>query len=619
MLLVALLPAALGCEQIIGADFSSEPPIIARNSAADSLDANSEEPPAGELGDGTDTDEAAATASARPQVCEAGVLQCEGRALQLCTENGVAWVTLELCASEALCMSGDNPGCSPAVCAPGNLRCNDNVLELCAPDSTGWNGIETCETAAHCSTSLGTCTELPCAGGDVQCSGAQLQACLDDGTGWDTLAECATPGLCDPSTAQCLEPACEAGETACNGSDFMRCNIDRSGWELDTECATAALCDNNAGCSAPACETGSYRCDGAELQRCNDDREGWDSVDSCTTAALCNASAQACDDAPCLPGQQRCNGTDIVQCNQDATGFDELESCVSAALCVVEDDSASCAAPICEPAEYRCSEASLQRCREAQDGWDDVESCASAALCNAAEISCDPPVCESEDFRCVGQTLEGCSPDLTGYELTEECGSSSICDPNAGTCVDACPIGTDRCQEDNVEDCAAIGLVAERRYTLLSGGTLARIDFDDVQDIVIPTHFDVIVGNAGNQWAGLTFTGGDSPIYCRFRGGSPTAIPLSPADMAAGQRYEFEYCAAGTLSSLCSPGNDGDPIDVTAGDVVSADSARFFVCGGAANQGSTSASWLLQRDGVSANSTEQIGEASCNNFNGFGF
>src|ERR1051325_10136710 len=42
-------------------------------------------------------------AGVKPAICELGTTQCDGRLLQLCTDGGTAWATLQQCASNALC------------------------------------------------------------------------------------------------------------------------------------------------------------------------------------------------------------------------------------------------------------------------------------------------------------------------------------------------------------------------------------------------------------------------------------------------------------------------------------------------------------------------------------
>lgn len=72
-------------------------------------------------------------------------------------------------------------------------------------------------------------------------------------------------------------------------------------------------------------------------------------------------------------------------------------------------------------------------------------------------------------------------------------------------------------------------------------GTLA---WPDGALVTVPASLPVTVGNAGNQWARVTFTlwGSGEPVRCSYRGGARTANPRDPADVAAGLSYRFVRC-----------------------------------------------------------------------------
>ncbi len=102
-------------------------------------------------------------------------------------------------------------------------------------------------------------------------------------------------------------------------------------------------------------------------------------------------------------------------------------------------------------------------------------------------------------------------------------------------------------------------VTATRRYrpTRWEDG---RVAIDERALVTIPAELPVTVGNAGNQWAWLTFQRSESRgvVRCRYRGGARTPNPRTPADLAAGQAYYFERCT-------CERGDDvepGDRVDV---------------------------------------------------------
>lgn len=79
--------------------------------------------------------------------------------------------------------------------------------------------------------------------------------------------------------------------------------------------------------------------------------------------------------------------------------------------------------------------------------------------------------------------------------------------------------------------------------------------------VTIPEELPVTVGNAGNQWAWLTFERSESgdTVVCRYRGQAHNPNPCSPDDLAGGMSYVLERCT-------CERDDDveaGDVVDVT--------------------------------------------------------
>src|SRR5690606_31749378 len=86
------------------------------------------------------------------EICESGVTRCDGRLLQLCTDGGTGWVTLEPCATPELCNSNDAmtvSSCVRPACAEEQMSCESNLLRLCNPSRTGWEPFAECESEAH--------------------------------------------------------------------------------------------------------------------------------------------------------------------------------------------------------------------------------------------------------------------------------------------------------------------------------------------------------------------------------------------------------------------------------------------------------------------------------------
>jgi hypothetical protein len=105
-------------------------------------------------------------------------------------------------------------------------------------------------------------------------------------------------------------------------------------------------------------------------------------------------------------------------------------------------------------------------------------------------------------------------------------------------------------------------LVASREYspTVWNDGELA---FPEGALVTIPETLPVTVGNAGNQWARLTFVDyetGDE-IRCDYRGGAQGNNPRTAEGIAAGGEYRLVRCRA-LDDGRCSDDSDLDPGDV---------------------------------------------------------
>jgi hypothetical protein len=85
--------------------------------------------------------------------CELGALSCDGELLRLCTNDGDAWATLEVCASAQLC--DPDFGCHEPACVEGETRCYGYRFQACSADRSGWESVEACTSAAACDALLG--------------------------------------------------------------------------------------------------------------------------------------------------------------------------------------------------------------------------------------------------------------------------------------------------------------------------------------------------------------------------------------------------------------------------------------------------------------------------------
>lgn len=100
-----------------------------------------------------------------------------------------------------------------------------------------------------------------------------------------------------------------------------------------------------------------------------------------------------------------------------------------------------------------------------------------------------------------------------------------------------------------VEGAPGVDTVTATRTYSPSQWTDGTDAFEAGAYVTVPSALPVTVGNAGNQWAWVTFApdpGGAAsltyPVRCRYRGGAHNPNPTSPADVAAGLSYTFVDC-----------------------------------------------------------------------------
>ncbi|MDP2345518.1 MAG: DNRLRE domain-containing protein [Deltaproteobacteria bacterium] len=135
---------------------------------------------------------------------------------------------------------------------------------------------------------------------------------------------------------------------------------------------------------------------------------------------------------------------------------------------------------------------------------------------------------------------------------------------------------------DAALDCGGESLLCDQCLQLTLSGQRIHLPLpqriDDRQCLCrparfeVPTHLDVVEGNAGNYEAELAFAG-EAMVTCRYRGGSPVPTPSLAADVAAGERYLFLSCSDASVP----------------GDVVDAAALELRVFGGSEPHGPTRA------------------------------
>jgi hypothetical protein len=430
----------------------------------------------------------------RTEPCtELDALRCNGPEFQRCSQaaQGLGWITLQACRTDALCMSGAGDqvaGCIAPACSAGQFTCNGAVLQSCTDDLTTYAVADVCLSAAHCDKDTGTCKEVPCQPGETRCNDKTLERCNDDQTAWapQTEVPCQTLELCEVTrqtgATTCQPPACEVGAVLCDGSTITQCNAGRTAMERVEDCLTGALCALSlqstvpgaaATCIPPRCDVGEHRCDGANLLVCNPDRTDFVVERTCAGPPFCNASmadngipveSPGCLTAPCEPGQTICNGAQPSVCSPDQLGYIPLgPACESRDLCIddVANTPAFCNPPTCHRGpgtdEFRCVGAQLQQCNVQLTGYDTLATCASAALCAPRVNGCVPPTCAPGQRRCnnANGSVEVCSTGFERFNVENNCGGNGCRQGPPPVCNDCVPGSGASCTNGDILTCNA--------------------------------------------------------------------------------------------------------------------------------------------------------------------
>jgi hypothetical protein len=447
-------------------------------------------------------------------LCEPGQLRCSGARLELCNSGRNGWDFVDECVTTGVCeQTRQNPAaqsCLEPLCDVGDIICSASGARLaCNTERTEYSvAISQCRSADEC-TPQG-CQADVCSVGDLSCNGTGLQECQLGAGGRPTrvaVAECATRQLCDltltlPATTPpaCAPPACAAGGFSCAGRQMQVCNAGRTEFINRQLCATDALCQAGSGLGTCPAPCSGAACNGSMLRLCNAELTGLVDVEDCGTAAECDAVQGRCSD-PCVPGALRCNGSALERCQSPLTGWQRLQTCETAGLCQtsVQQAQTSCTARQCNPGEHRCTGQRLEVCNAELTGFTLSSTCAVGQSCDAPNQQCDvcspdatacngnsfsrcssngqsvstqqcgPGLCSASGgnvgclqcaapsgFRCDNQgSLFQCSPDQLREDQLDACRTPQLCRANLGRCLDCDPVGSSRCDGDQVLGCSA--------------------------------------------------------------------------------------------------------------------------------------------------------------------
>jgi len=414
--------------------------------------------------------------------CEAGLLRCNGDAVEQCAADGESWGLVTTC--ETGCVAG---ACAPQVCTPNTMRCEGDASEECTPSGNGWAFLQECP--AHCDSSTGLCkapictpfatscsqdglsvltcdsfgasqTSAACTGGSVcsdgrciaqvctpnarQCANNASEQCAPDGSTWVLLSVCSS--ACDAATGQCIAPICTPFSQSCSADQTAVLTCDAYGAaEVATLCGNGQICDSGR-CQTVVCSPGSLRCatGAASLEVCNASGDGWVAGDACPYNCAGTPGNASCLAPACNAGDTRCSPSSpsaLEQCLPDQTGW-AFESFCATGCEATGANSAACAPLVCAPLARRCEadDIHVDTCNQLGTEWDLTDTCpqgCQAGQCVTASANCSPG-----ELRCNGPDTQSCAnvandPGVTVWSTTGTClagCSSGACLPG-GSCA----------------------------------------------------------------------------------------------------------------------------------------------------------------------------------------
>jgi hypothetical protein len=447
--------------------------------------------------------------------------------------NGIACSDQDdFCLGEGVCQTGVCQLANPVTCEPGDQCMDagecDPASGLCAspspkPDGTACDDGNLCTTEDECSG--GSCGGSPACDDGNDCNGTQIcnpsNGACEDATppvDCDDHNPC-TSDSCDPETGQCShEPVADgtscSDDNACNGAETCHAGECQPG--------SAPDCDDHNVCTDDDCDPGSG-CTHVNNNDPCDDGNACTGSDTCSGGA-CAGTPVHCDDGNVCNGAETCDPSSGCQPGtpldcQDGNACNGVETCHPTMGCQSGtppncDDFNPCTADTCD---------SLNGCVHTplpdSDGDGDCD----------AEDPCphDPENDADNDGVCGDE--DNC-PDVANPDQADE---------------DHDGIG-DACDEpqDNCDCCADTDITAKLFYKPLKWIIGEFCGCRKIK-IPLPSHLQVVEGNAGNNWASIAFFQNHHPVGCFYKGGANSSHPTSPSQIAKGLKYNFSYCTNG--------------------------------------------------------------------------
>ena len=479
-------------------------------------------------------------------------LYCDGKTVKQCDSTGLNPKTLQTCASNYYCASGN---CYPQVCTPNQAFCKGNLLEGCNTDGSAASLTLDCTVGGGACVS-GACLPVICSPGTTKCAGVNIVTCDPTGTSW-APSNCAAQTACDAGA--CKPIVCTPGSTQCSGANVATCNNVGTAWTT-TSCSGKTACDGGA-CAPVVCTPGSTQCTGVKLTTCNAPGTAW-VTSSCGAQSVCDAGN--CVSIVCTPGTLSCSGTLLLPCNALGTGYTSGADCAASGLVCF---GGVCTSQVCAPGSIQCTGLVLQVCNAdglgfAATNCDDGQICTIDA-CNAVGGACTHTANKCDDGNSC--TTDTCTTScIHTPQIGATCSTGNACTAGA-TCgaLGICSSGLSSSALTTAAGASTLGMVD-------SSATLAR--FSGATGVAVDAAGNLWVADSGNNRIRMISPGGtvstvagdtaafiDGPVaVARFSGPSRVTItPQGAAVVADTANQRLRSIASGTVQTLAGSGVAG--------------------------------------------------------------
>ena len=451
--------------------------------------------------------------------CNAPNVVCDGQCIN-------PRVSDDYCGADSSCGSFDkcvgDKHCVRGVCVSkpekcptaGEVKCGNICIDpktsndFCGADDAcdyfdKCESFETCRNGVCVQDISDTCSVA----GQIKCNGICINPktsndyCgADDSCG--NFDKCETDETCNNGVCEPNGNTCDvAGQVKCNGTCIdPKTSNDFCG--ADASCGNFDKCETNETCNNGVCEpnddcpvSGQVKCDGTCIDpKTSNEYCGAD--DSCGNFDKCDAgegcSNGVCESLPCdTEGQVRCGATCINPktsnnyCGADAAcgNFDKCET------------NETCTDGVCKPNTIECNanqhvygdgceDDSLQNCGEHEksclsiDGWEEGTctdaKCVVTKCISGKHPSKDKNACFRDDVANCGADEYSCKDAIHGWGNGECTDGQCVliqCSRLDSTHMSA---SGDSCDDDNLDNCGAVGRACSDVISGWSDGTCYR-------------------------------------------------------------------------------------------------------------------------------------------------